>query len=188
MESNKIKVIIWNVVLLLIVLIVAGLWGIKKPEITPPTPKPAETVATTNQEFSLSIPSLEISTPVIINVDGNDKEAYFKALEGGVAHYAGTALPGTGGNIFIFGHSSYYAWAPGSYKEIFKTLEDINEGDEIDVQYNGKKYTYVVESTKVVDPTDVSVLSPTTTEQLTLMTCVPPGTAEQRLIVVAKPK
>jgi len=190
MNSNRAVLIIKNILILLIVLIIAGLWGIKKPDIVPVTTKPAVNIPAENKnaEFSLSIPSLNISTPIIADVDGADKEAYFKALEGGVAHYAGTAKPGEGSNIFIFGHSSFYSWAAGDYKEIFRNLEDIKIDDEIIVWWKNKKYSYKVTETNIVEPDDVSVLKPTAVEQITLMTCVPPGTAEKRLIVIAKPE
>lgn len=140
------------------------------------------------QEFNLEIPVLNINTPVIVDVEGNNKDAYFKALENGVAHFKGTKKPGEGGLIFIFGHSSYYALSPGNYKEIFKELENIQNNDEIKINYHGNNFTYIVYDKKVVDPKDLSVLNPTDSEILEIMTCVPPGTRENRLIVYAKPK
>ena len=173
----------------LVLIFLIGILGIAKKQKPAPEPTPAPVVQTVPKytDFHLEIPSLNINAPIIADVDGNDKDAYFKALEGGVAHFQGTAKPGEGSNIFIFGHSSYYWWAAGDYKEIFKNLEDVKEGDEIDVWYQEKEYKYKVSKTEVVDPTDVDVLKPTPSEQLTLMTCVPVGTDKQRLIVIAKP-
>lgn len=140
------------------------------------------------KEFTLTIPSLKISSPVIANVDSTKGDSYLTILENGVAHFKGTRMPGDGGNVFIYGHSSYYSWKPGNYKEIFKTLKDIKKGDQIVVTYGGKKYIYYTTETKVVDPKDISVLKQTSEEQLTLMTCDPPGTVSKRLIVIAKPR
>ena len=156
------------------------------------TSKPVETSATpseapTFKDFHLVIPSLDISAPIIADVDGNNKDAYFKALQGGVAHYKGTSKPGEKSNVFIFGHSSYYIWDPGKYKEIFKKLDNIKKDDIVTVWWQGKKYDYTVTETKIVEPTETSVLNQTKSEQLTLMTCYPPGTTKQRFIVVAKP-
>jgi len=164
-----------------------GLIGLKEHE---EIPKPPATTVTTQfafPEFGLKIPTLQIEAPVVADVPGDKKEAYFKALENGVAQFKGTKKPGEGGLIFIFGHSSFYPWANGGYKEIFENLEDIKDGDEILVWYQKKEYKYKVFETKVVLPTDVSVLEETPNEQLSLMTCVPPGTAEKRLIVNARP-
>lgn len=147
----------------------------------------SKTTIKTYDDFHLLIPSLEISAPIIADVDGKDKAEYFKALQNGVAHYKDTSKPGEGGNIFIFGHSSYYASDPGEYKSVFKFLEDIKVGDEVNVWWQKKEYKYKVSKIKIVEPTDVSVLEPTDEEQLSVMTCIPPGTTEKRLIVIAKP-
>lgn len=188
----KIKKLIWLVALLLglallcfLVIKFNGVFWPKKDK-NPPVNQTASTLVK-YQDFHLEIPKLNLNAPIIADVPGDNKEAYFKALENGVAHFAGTKKPGEGGNIFIFGHSSFYSWAAGDYKEIFKDLEQVSVGDEISVWYNQKEYKYKVTETKVVDPMDTSVLEPTTEEQLVLMTCVPPGTKEKRLIVIAKP-
>lgn len=188
-SMKKIFRVLKYILPILLIVIAIGLFGIAKKKSTPPpNPPPIVTkVIPAFTDFHLLIPSLDISVPVIADVDGGNKDAYFKALQGGVAHFKDTAKPGEGSNIFIFGHSSYYLWDPGEYKEIFKNLEDIKVGDEIDIWYLSYEYKYKVTETKVVEPSDVSVLKPTSTEQLTLMTCVPPGTAEKRLIVIAKP-
>jgi len=59
------------------------------------------------------------------------------------------------------------------------------------VWYNKKEYKYKVAETKVVATNDTAVLDsinhPLNFEQLTLMTCWPPGTTQKRLIIIAKP-
>lgn len=140
------------------------------------------------QDFHLLIPSLDINAPIIPDVNGADQNAYFKALENGVAQLKGSSKPGDGSNIFIFGHSSFYWYKPGDYKKIFVNLEDIKIGDEIIIWYREKEYKYKVTVTKVVSPREVDVLQPTSQEQVTLMTCVPPGTTLKRFIVIAKPE
>lgn len=195
-QKNQNKFWVKALPYLIIILVIFAIGGFflitpKKTVATIPvkvTAKNTQPQAVAYTDFHLLIPSLNISAPVIADVDGNDKNAYFKALQSGVAQYKGTAKPGEGSNIFIFGHSSYYWWDPGKYKTIFAHLEDIKVGDDISVWNNQKEYKYKVSKTEVVEPTDVSVLAPTKSEQLTLMTCVPPGTAEKRLIVIAKPE
>lgn len=152
------------------------------PEVrTQPTPTPAY------EDFHLIIPALNVNAPIIADVDGTNKVVYDKALEGGVAQLKGSSKPGEGSNIFIFGHSSYYFWAAGDYKNVFKNLDDLKENDEIIIWYNLKEYKYKVIQTKVVWPNEVDVALPTKKEQVSLMTCVPPGTTLKRLIVVAVP-
>lgn len=155
-------------------------WFRSSPTPSSPSPSPLY------EDFHLLIPSLNINAPVIADVDGSDQASYNQALEGGVAQLKGSAKPGDGSNIFIFGHSSFYWWKPGNYKEIFRNLEDLKEDDEIILWYNLREYKYRVSSKQTVEPDQVDVTLPTGEEQVSLMTCVPPGTTLQRLIVVGK--
>jgi LPXTG-site transpeptidase (sortase) family protein len=116
----------------------------------------------------------------------NNEASIQKDLESGVVHYANTALPGEAGNSVIFGHSSNDWWEPGNYKFVFVLLDKLAVGDTFSVNYNSKQYIYKVSETKVVLPTDLSVLNSTTDPEMTLITCTPPGTSWKRLIVKAK--
>jgi len=147
---------------------------------------PAHRVKKVKPGFRLYIPKLKIKAPIIANVNGNDKERYFKALEKGVAHYANTALPGENGNIFIFGHSNFYRDRPGRYKRVFARLNRLKSGDQIKIHYRQREYKYIVSQTRLIGPRQVEVLRRTKKERLTLMTCWPPGTTEKRLIVVCR--
>lgn len=109
-------------------------------------------------------------------------------LQYGVVHYPGTASPGEIGNVFITGHSSYYLWEPGKYKDTFALLHNVEIGDTITIFYKQKRYDYVITEKKVVSPKQVDVLAPSTDKRLTLMTCTPIGTALNRLVVIAKQK
>lgn len=153
-----------------------------------PTPQTQNRPKIEIKEFYISIPKINVSAPIIPNIDGSNEEIYLKALENGVAHFLNTALPGEGGNIFIFGHSSYYLHKPGNYKTIFKNLNKLEKGDEIDIILNGKKYDYYVNEKKIIKPNQVEYLNQTNYEQLSLMTCYPPGSIKYRLIVLARPK
>jgi sortase A len=146
---------------------------ISKPQIDAPT--------------VLKIPKLGIETPVIQNVDPNDKKKYNEALKTGVLHFPGTTLPGQGSNIFIYGHSSS-AVDSGPYSKIFAPLDKLEKNDEILVLYNNQEYKYQVNEKNIVDKNDVSVLKPTQIETLTLMTCWPVGTDQKRLIIRAERK
>lgn len=140
------------------------------------------------ENFSINIPKLKIKAPIIANVDAYDKDTYYKALENGVAHLQGSKFPGEDGNIIIFGHSSFYPEKSGNYKEIFKNLEDSEIGDIIEIKFNQQKYLYRIDKKDVVNPKSTEFLNQTKKEQLTLITCVPPGTTKYRLIVLARPK
>jgi LPXTG-site transpeptidase (sortase) family protein len=139
----------------------------------------------------LFIPSLGVSTPIVWD-SSVDENSMLASLQNGVAHYLGTAKPGEGlaentGNVFISGHSSYYSWDPGGYKSIFATLPYINIGDQIAIGYYDKVYVYEVYDKAEVSPDNVDVVRQDTDEHIiTLMTCVPVGTNERRLIVRAR--
>lgn len=132
----------------------------------------------------LVIPTLNVDAPLITDMRDITESKVQTALERGVVNFGPTALPGEG-NAVIVGHSSNDVWKPGGYKFVFALLERMKPGDKIYVVYRNVRYAYTVSSTKVVQPNDVSVLQPTDTSQLTLITCTPVGTALRRFIVVA---
>ena len=135
-----------------------------------------------------NIPVMRISSQSLIDRNWGALEAEMQnALRDGVVHYPGTSLPGQAGNIAITGHSSYFPWDPGRFKDVFALLHDVVEGDKIVMYWNQDKFLYEIEEIKVVLPEDISVLKQTPDDRLTLITCTPIGTNVKRLIVIAKP-
>lgn len=131
------------------------------------------------ENFYVTIPKLGIKKAVA-KVDSLD---FYKNL----SHFPGTALPGEVGNVFITGHSVLPQFAkPEDYNTIFTKLPDLDVGDIVDIDFEENKYRYVVQYKKVVNPKDLSVLKPISrgAKNLTLMTCVPPGTSLKRMVVV----
>ncbi len=136
-------------------------------------------------ENTITIPKINVHAPVEYE-PSIQEAAVQKALESGVVHYGNTAVPGQNGNVAIFGHSSNDWWEPGNFKFVFVLLDKLSPGDRLTIDYQSKRYTYEVTGSKVVEPTDVSVLNQTSTPTLTLITCTPPGTSLRRLVVTAK--
>jgi sortase A len=134
----------------------------------------------------IKIEKINVDAPVIYDQTVVNQTAFLQALHNGVVHYPGTALPGQQGNVVIFGHSSGQWWAPGNYKFVFTLLNKAAIGDRIFLDYQGKRYIYRVYNTKVVPPTDLSVLNQGSNNTLTLITCTPVGTSTNRLIVQAQ--
>lgn len=155
-------------------------------EILPTTGAPTSTI--NFSDFHLFIPRLYISAPITSNVNGSNQVEYLLALQHGLAQLKGTSLPGNNGNIFIIGHSSFYPDDPGQFKQVFATLDQLKPGDKIYLWRQNKEYLYRVNQIIVVAPTDTKILRATSSEQLTLMTCWPPGTVNNRLVVIAKPQ
>lgn len=146
-------------------------------------PKDMTPVDTT---FGIIIPKLGANARIIANVDPYNSREYQYALTKGVAHARGTSVPGARGNIFLFAHSSEDFYEALRYNSIFYLLPKLAEGDQIFLYYNGVKFVYTVSGQRLVPPGDVSYLTGDQTRQtLTLMTCWPPGTNSQRLLVFA---
>lgn len=135
-----------------------------------------------------NIPIVSVSSENLIKKDFDALEKDMQeALKDGVVHYPGTSYPNQKGNVVITGHSSYFPWDPGRFKDVFALLHDMVKGDIIVVYYEQKKYYYEVTEIKVVMPENIDVLKQTPGDQLTLITCTPIGTNLKRLIVIAKP-
>ncbi|MCC7356277.1 MAG: sortase [Candidatus Doudnabacteria bacterium] len=136
----------------------------------------------------LRIPSLNIEAPIQFITETNETE-FQKALAHGVVHYPNTALAGQPGNMYVFGHSSDLPWSKGEYKTVFALLPQIKSDAEIFVSDDkGKEYKYKVLSTKVVAPTDLSVLDQQENKRklLSVQTSYPVGTALKRFVVIAE--
>ncbi len=119
----------------------------------------------------IEIPRLRVSAIVKAGSDA-------RTLQLAVGHIPGTALPGEPGNVGLAGHRDTF----------FRRLGSIRPDDEIRVTTPDGVYTYRVERTDIVEPTDVWVLDPTEQPALTLVTCYPftyVGSAPQRFIVRA---
>lgn len=146
-------------------------------------------VATIGPEPRLIIPKINVDVPVVWDAQP-DHDSQMAAMEHGVARFGikgANAMPGQVGNTVLSGHSSNQWIDNGKYKFIFVRLEQMSEGDVIYLNYQGTRYTYKITQKQVVAPTNVSALQIQTTKPLlTLITCVPIGTADNRLLVTAE--
>jgi sortase A len=122
----------------------------------------------------IKIPRIGVDAAVVEGVGVPD-------LMKGPGHYPGSPMPGQPGNAAIAGHRTTYG-AP------FYRLNELQPGDQIFVSTKDSPhpFEYIVESSKSVDPSDVSVLLPTADNQLTLTTCTPRFESTQRLVVVSR--
>ena len=117
----------------------------------------------------IEIPRVNVAAVVREGVDAG-------TLDRAVGHVPGTAMPGEDGNLALAAHRDRY----------FRGLRNIRLGDQIRVETTEGVYEYVVDSTRIVPPTEVSVLNPTPEPSITLITCYPftfIGPAPERFIV-----
>jgi sortase A len=120
----------------------------------------------------LSIPKINLDAIV---VEGTSRHSLLL----GPGHMETSALPGELGNAVITGHRDTF----------FRHIYELNKGDEILVQREGKMYRYEVTGKRVVQPTDISVTNNSSDARLTLITCYPTyyiGPAPERLVVFSK--
>ena len=121
---------------------------------------------------SIEIPRLGLSSVVL---EGDDAAALLL----GVGHLSDTPLPWHDGNTVLAAHRDTF----------FRPLAHIRKGDVIRFSTADAALEYVVKELKVVEPTAVEVLEPTSAATLTLITCFPfdyIGPAPQRFIVRAE--
>lgn len=141
---------------------------------TTPTPDadPALTVRHGALIGLLDIPRLGFSE-IVAEGDSDD------VLRVAIGHLPDTPLPWQPGRSAVAGHRDGH----------FRPLKDIRPGDSILLRMRHGTITYVVESTAIVLPSDLTVLTPTRDRYLTLITCYPfsfIGKAPQRFVVHAR--
>jgi sortase A len=131
----------------------------------------ARTIAPGSTIGRIEIPRLGVSAIVRAGSDA-------RTLQLAVGHIPGTAYPGENGNVGLAAHRDTF----------FRRLGDIRPDDTIEVVTPEGRFTYRVQRTDVVQPSDVWVLDPTAEPVLTLVTCYPfsyVGAAPERFIVRA---
>ncbi|MDD2482787.1 MAG: sortase [Candidatus Shapirobacteria bacterium] len=149
------------------------------------TDKPTEIVPI-NLDFSIIIPKINANAKVIKNVDPFNSKIYQRALTQGVAHAKDTSTPDKSGNTFIFAHSAGNWYEANQFNAVFYLLNKLETGDEIIVYYQSQKYIYTVNETKIINGNELNYMSSKIGQnQLTLMTCWPPGTTLKRLVVIS---
>lgn len=149
-----------------------------------PAAPPQESRQSKITHYSMDIPRLKIKNAVVAIGGENLKESLIQ--------YGGTANPGELGVPVIFGHSilrQFYnpgETNPQRYMSIFSTIMTLEAGDEIDVNYDGIRYKYVVRKKYQVEPEDIDILAQRYDQKLLrLITCVPEGTYLHRGVVEA---
>jgi sortase A len=120
----------------------------------------------------IDIPAIGVDS---VMVQGDDTAT----LQKGPGHYPDTALPGQGKTIGVAGHRTTYL-AP------FRHINEIEEGDEVVLEVPYGDFTYEVERTEVVEPTDVDIVEDVDHERLVLTACHPLYSASQRYAVFAR--
>jgi len=132
---------------------------------------------TKNQGNRLIITKIGVNSPIVESADSR------VGLNQGAWRDPKSSTPDKGSNMVLAGHRWKYL-PPNNLT--FYLLDKLTVGDIVSVAWQQKDYYYRVKQTKVVDPTDLSILNPTATTTITLYTCTPLYSMQHRLVVIAE--
>jgi len=164
-----------------------------EPEVLPdfPIPEPTNVAPDENGEKPDTSPINRIILP-ILGIDTVVKYVPYDGftwliagLQQEVAWMGDTSWPGLGGNTALAGHVTLRNGRDGP----FRHLDELQQNDEIVLYTDENIYTYKVRESHVVLDGEMSVIAPTHSPQLTLITCInfdtEAGIYLERLIVYA---
>ena len=135
-------------------------------------------------KFSVVIPKLDINQRVVSEVDIANPDEVKAALKDGIGWAKGTVIPGDEGNSLLFSHSTRNAWDIWRYNSEFTLLRKLEINDFFTVVYEDRQLDFIVFEKKVVPADDISyVTSVAKGRVVTLQTCDPPGSNENRLLI-----
>jgi sortase A len=118
------------------------------------------------------IPPIDLN---VIAVQGTDTAS----LEKGPGHYPETPFPGQAGTTAFAGHRTTYL-AP------FRHLDALRPGDVVEVEMPYASFTYRVQGTRVVSPSDLGIIRRVGYDRLVLTACHPLYSASERIAAFAR--
>jgi sortase A len=137
----------------------------------------ASSPARSSEGVSLIIPRIAVRVQVIDR--GVDARGDLPIAKGrAVTHYSFSAGVGAVGNYVAYGHDDIQG-------SVFRHLDALRIGDPIELVSGDRRYLYRVTTSRVVPPTDLSVLKPTPNATMTLISCTPYMVDTQRIVVDA---
>ena len=122
----------------------------------------------------------------MLDVDPLDSNIYQQALSKGVALANTSANLNEMGRSFLFAHSSANFYEASRYNSIFYLVNKLEKADIFYITYDGHLYEYKMTGREYVSPENSELMYAKTdnpTKELYLMTCWPPGTTVERLII-----
>ena len=113
-----------------------------------------------------------------------------EALDKGAWHrFPDRGDPEQGGNFIVSAHRFSLGATPGQtrQKSPFYHIEKLAIGDQIIVDFEGKRYGYEITEHSAVKPTQVEIEAESDKPKLTLYTCTLKGESDGREVYIAKP-
>jgi len=126
----------------------------------------------------LVIPKLNVDAPIVLSPIENQTWKVDHLGQDKVGHLEGTAPAGSNSNMVLAAHVTVAANVYGP----FAGLAQLEPGDKVIVYDEGQGYQYIIDGYQLVDRTAVEVTNPTSTGQITLITCSNWDHNEQRYV------
>ncbi len=142
-------------------------------------------VASIENPTRVSIPSIGVNT-VIGNPASSDINDLDNALLGGAVRYPGSAQLGEDAPIFLFGHQSYLPVVRNKAFKAFNGLQNLTEGDTIDIFSDTTKHQYRVQKVSLVEANEALIPLDAGSKTLVLSTCNSFGDPGERYLVTAE--
>jgi sortase A len=139
-----------------------------------PTPQPPASQGSRSfvqASFAIRVPKIGYYAAVREGVSTD-------VLATGPGHYPTTPMPGGSGLVGIAAHNTF--WIP---------FGQLGPGDAVQLETRAGKFSYRITGTKIVNPDDLTVFTPTGAPGLALTTCWPlwaGNLAGQRLVIFAQ--
>ena len=133
-------------------------------------------------ENRLYIPKIDINLPYLAGpASVMEHGAWWRKPENG--------NPKDGGNFVLSAHRFIMGMTPQQTlrKSPFYNINRLDIGDKIIVDYNGKRYEYLISEKRSVKPEAVEIEQRTNQPQLTLYSCTLGGANDGREVIIAKP-
>lgn len=121
----------------------------------------------------VAIEAIEFQQPLLVGITNQ------QLLKGGVVMFPERLLKNN--NFVVLGHHL------GRQSLLFGQLLEAQVGMEVSVTYLEERQQYIIIDKKVVDESDLSVLTDDQTPKLTLITCPTPTRTEERYVLTAIP-
>lgn len=160
------------------------------PIVTPgPFPPPATAPPSRILAPAIDLDASVTSVGTYLVREGNYLVRYHEVAEYAAGWHEDSALPGAVGNTVLAGHNN-------TKGEVFRYVVDLEPGDMVYLQAEGRYYPYRVAKKLVLPETNVSAeqqyenarwIAQTDDKRLTLVTCWPYVSNTHRVVVVALP-
>jgi len=120
----------------------------------------------------LRIPKINVDHSIVQGVD-------WEALKLGIGQVQnGTTPTSANGNVVLAAHNDIYG-------ELFRYLDQLEPGDQFQIQTQNKLYNYTITGWDIYEPTDIHVMNPRNKPGATLISCYPYQVSSQRIVVFA---